>query len=165
MAEVADRQPDSDWASALDRVRSSAGTRELLLLAVALCRRVWERLPDDDCRRAVEAVERLADHPQVDGGDYAVAAEADAAMERLQRGYSRVHGAAPGLRGAYLAATACGGMWHDPCGLIGDVAEAAAIAAAGSAEGPAWEAERRAQAALFGEFVGPRHGRWPPDGV
>ena len=80
MAEVTDGPVDSAWESALDRVRSSAGTRGLLLLAVALCRRVGERFPHDDCRRAVE---RLADHPQVDGEDYAVAAEADAAMERL----------------------------------------------------------------------------------
>jgi hypothetical protein len=150
-----ERLADSGWESALDRVRSSAGTRGLLRLAVALCRRVWERFPDDDCRRAVEAVERLADHPRVDDEDYAVAAEADAAMERLQQGYSRVHAAAPGTRGAYLAATACAGMWHDPEGLIGDVAAAAAIAAAGGAEGPAWEAERRAQAVLFGQFISP----------
>jgi hypothetical protein len=124
------------------------------LLAVALCRRIWDRFQYDDCREAVEAVERLADDPRVYDEDYAIAAEADAAMERLQEGYARVHEAAPGPRGAYLAATACGGMWHDPDGLIEGVAEVAAIAAAGDAEGPAWEAERRAQARLLHELFG-----------
>jgi hypothetical protein len=154
MDEAADWQAGSDWGRMLDQVRTEAGTRKLLLLAVALCRRIWDRFPYDDCRHAVEAVERLADHAHVDGEDYSIAADADAAMTRLQEGYARVHLADLGPRGAYLAATACGGMWHDPDGLIEQVAGAAAIAAAGAAEGPAWEAERRAQAGLLRELLG-----------
>jgi hypothetical protein len=150
----AEWQAAADWGRMLNQVRARAGTRKLLLLAVALCRRIWDRFPYDDCRRAVEAVERLADHPRVDEEDYAIAAEADAAMERLQEGYGRVHEADPGPRGAYLAATACGGMWHDPDGMIEGVAGAAAIAATGAAEGPAWEAERHAQAGLLREVFG-----------
>jgi hypothetical protein len=152
--DAADWQAGSDWDRMLSEVRPRAGTRKLLLLGVALCRRVWDRFPYDDCRRAVEAVERLADHPRVGEEDYAIAAEADAAMERLQDGYARVHQAGPGPRGAYLAATACGGLWHDPNGLIEQVAGAAAIAAAGSTEGPAWEAEQRAQVELLRELFG-----------
>jgi hypothetical protein len=147
-------QAAADWGCMLNQVRARAGTRKLLLLAVALCRRVWDRFPDADCRRAVLAVEQLADHPRVDDEDSAIAAEADAAMTRLQEGYARVHQAAPGPRGAYLAAVTCCGMWHDPNGMIEETAGAAAIAAAGAAEGPAWEAERRAQAGLLQEVFG-----------
>lgn len=140
------------WQPMLNQVRTRASTRRMLLLAVAICRRIWDRLPYDDCRRAVELVEQLADHPGVDGEDYSVAAAADAAMERLQEGYFRVHQADPGPRGAYLAALTCSGMWHDPAGSIEMTADAAAIAAAGDAEGPAWQAERRAQAGLLKEL-------------
>lgn len=107
---VADPDAGSGWEAGLDQVRSSAGTRGLLLLAAALCRRLWERFPHDDCLQAVEAVERLALHPGVECNDYTVAAEAEAAMERLQQGYFRVAEAAPGPRGAYIAAIACCGM-------------------------------------------------------
>jgi hypothetical protein len=144
----------ADWRRLLNQVRDRAGTRRLLLLAVALCGRVRGLFPDDDCRRAVDAVERLADHPRVDGEDYTIAAETDAAMERLQEGYARVHEADSGPRGAYLAAVACGGMWHDPRGLIDGVADAAAIAAAGAGEGPAWEAERAVQAGVLRDLFG-----------
>jgi hypothetical protein len=148
-------QAAADWNRMLNQVRPQARTRQLLLLGVALCRHIWDRLPDDDCRRAVEAVERLADHPRVDDEDSAIAAEADAAMERLQEGYARFHQADdPGPRGGYIAATTCAGLWHDPGGLIEWTALAAAIAAAGAAEGPAWEAERRAQAGLLHEVFG-----------
>jgi hypothetical protein len=150
----AEWQAAEDWGAMLNQVRTRASTRKLLLLAVALCRRIWDRFPYDDCRRAVALVEQLADHPRVDDEDYSIAAEADAAMERLQEGYARVHQADPGPRGAYLAAVTCSGLWHDPDGSIEMTADAAAIAAAGDAEGPAWEAERRAQAGLLHELFG-----------
>ena len=85
----------------LNKVRDQTGTRKLMLLAVALCRRICNRFPGDECRLAVEAVERLADHPRVDDEDYSIA---PAAMERLQEGYARVLEADPGPRGACLAA-------------------------------------------------------------
>jgi hypothetical protein len=150
----AEWQTASDWGGMLDHVRSKASTRRLLLLAVALCRRIWERFPYDECRHAVEAMERLAGHPHVDGEDYAIAAEANAALECLQEGYIRVHQADACVRGAYLAAMSCASMWHDPSEMIQDVAGAAAIAVAGDAEGPAWEAERQVQARLLHELFG-----------
>lgn len=88
------------------------------------------------------------------GEDYSVAAGADAATERLQEGYSRVHLEGPATRGAYLAALTYGGLWHDPTGSIEMRADAAAIASAGDAEGPAWQAERCAQAGLLRELFG-----------
>src|SRR5262249_57194879 len=84
----------------------------------------------------------------VDDGDHPIAADADAAVERLQEAYAGVHQADPGPRGACLAAVTCSGMWHDPDGSIEMTADAAAIAAVRDAEGPTWEAERRAQAGL-----------------
>lgn len=57
------------WPPMLDHIRYAAGVRKLLLLGAALCRRVWDRFPFDDCRRLVETVERLADHPDVTRDD------------------------------------------------------------------------------------------------
>ncbi len=148
----AERGAAEQWRPMLNQVLTQASTRRILLLGVAICRRIWDRLPYDDCRCAVELVEQLADHPDVEGEDYSVAAAADAAAERLQEGYYRVHQADTGPRGAYLAALTCGGMWHDPNGSVEMTADAAAIAAAGDAEGPAWQAERRAQAGLLKEL-------------
>ena len=56
----------TDWDSMLVHLGGRAFNRKFLLLAVALCRRVWDRLPFDECRQIVEAVERLADHPDVE---------------------------------------------------------------------------------------------------
>jgi hypothetical protein len=55
----AEWQAADQWQPMLNQVGTGASTRRLLLLAVALCRRIWDRLPDDDCRRMVEAVEVL----------------------------------------------------------------------------------------------------------
>jgi hypothetical protein len=143
-----------DWRSMLDHVRENAGTRKLLLLAVAFCRRIWDHFPFDDCRHMVEAVERLADHPRVNSDDYSVAAEADAQFTALQEGYSRVHEADEHRRGAYLAAMTCGAMWHNPIWDIDGVADVAALTAAGVTSGAVWNAERQTQAFLLQDLIG-----------
>jgi hypothetical protein len=143
------------WPPMLDHIRGRASTRRFLLLGVALCRRVWDRFPFADCGRLVEAVERLADHPDVNRDDLpAVRSEVDSLFEPLRDEYDRVDEDDTHSRGAYLAAMACGHLWYDTDGTIESVAGAAATAAAGDTEGPAWEAERRAQAKLLHELFG-----------
>lgn len=135
-------------------IRRRATLRQFLLLGVVLCRRVWDRLPFDDCREMVFAVERLADHPQVDGDDYSIVAETDTIFTRLQEGYHRVHETSMHIRGPYLATMSCGALWHDPDDVIHHVADSAAISVSGVADGPAWETERQAQARLLHELFG-----------
>src|SRR5204862_443081 len=102
----------------LNQVRTRDSTRKFLLLAAALCRRIWDKLPDEDCRRTVEAVERLADHPGVEGDDASVAPDIEAQLSNLRGMFHRYQDADPGPRGGYLAALACGSMWHDPDGMV-----------------------------------------------
>ena len=151
---------EADWLAAeffppmLDHIRDSISTRKSLLFGIALCRRIWDRLPFDDCRLLIEAVERLADHPQVNEEEYSVAAEVDTLFTKLQEGYLRVHEADEHTRGSYLAALSCGGIWFDATSSVQSVAECVAIAVAGDNEGLAWEAERQAQARLLKELFG-----------
>ncbi|QDU18480.1 hypothetical protein [Urbifossiella limnaea] len=141
---------DDEWrtcedpAALIAALPADTPERPLRLFAAACCRRVWGLMPEDDCRRAVEAVECAAEDP-------AAAPEADAALEALQAGYHRVQGAEPGPRGAYLAATVA--WFHDPVEAAQLTARSAAIAAAGDTDGPRWEKERRAQAELLRRLV------------
>jgi hypothetical protein len=137
-------QTCDDPASMIAGLPTDTPERTLRLFATACCRRVWGLMPEDDCRRAVEAVERAADDP-------GAAPEADAAMEALQAGYHRVQGAEPGPRGAYLAATVA--WFYDHFEAAQLTARSAAIAAAGATEGPRWEEERRAQAEILRGLV------------
>jgi hypothetical protein len=60
---------ESDWATcrepqlmlAFVRERGRASDRKLRLFACACCRRIWQLLPDEPCRRAVELSEQYAD--------------------------------------------------------------------------------------------------------
>jgi hypothetical protein len=45
----------------LAALRGRVGDRKMRLFACACCRRVWDLLPNDSCRRAVEAAEGYAD--------------------------------------------------------------------------------------------------------
>jgi hypothetical protein len=137
---------EAEWLACTDPTPMLAdlppatGERKLRLYAVACCRRIWDRLPEEDCRRAVDAIERAADDPNAADDQYE-------AMTALQEGYGRVHGLGEGPRGAYLAA--CVAAFYDPLEAARMSADAAAIAVAGDNAGPAWEAERRAQAAVL----------------
>src|SRR5258708_5666664 len=59
---------DQEWRTCdypivpmLEFLRDKASDRKLRLFAVACCREIWDSLPDDRCRRAVEIAERFAD--------------------------------------------------------------------------------------------------------
>ena len=51
----------TDPVPLLDLLRRRAGDRKLRLFACACCRLVWDHLPTEECRQAVELAERYAD--------------------------------------------------------------------------------------------------------
>src|SRR5262245_56564447 len=82
---------------ALKAAQTVPGKRRLGLVACAACRLTWDRLPDRDCRGAVEASERYAD-------GLIGRKELDAAREKLLQAFDRL-----GLGGAeYRAYRAAG---------------------------------------------------------
>ncbi len=143
-----------DWGDMYDHVCGRATTRQFLLLAVALCRQIWDRFPFDECRQIVEAVERLADHPRVSDGDYDILDEVNATTAALQERYHRIHETEERPRGACLAAMACGGVWHDPGEMIMKVADSAVIAVVGRTTGRAWHDQVRTQNWALHELFG-----------
>ncbi len=85
--------------------RGAANQRRLRLLLCACTRLVWADLPDDQCRKAVEAAERVADGD----GSVATLARRWNSLERLGRDlFTRWHqpGGA-GLKAAWEAADLC----------------------------------------------------------
>jgi hypothetical protein len=110
------------------------GGRKQLLFAAACCRRIWDLFPDDDCRRAVDVAERLAD------GQATQEEMSDAVRDLQHRAFGRMGRGNPD-RAVAAAAT------------VGS--ESDAITPAGFAR----EASRRpdeaaAQAALLRDIVG-----------
>ncbi len=80
-------------------LRTRGSERKWRLLACGCCRIIWAVLPDEECRRAVEAGELLADGRPVP--------DAEAAFESVARRYRsdyRVHGPASHLTAASQAA-------------------------------------------------------------
>jgi hypothetical protein len=56
----------TDPAPMLEFIRGRASERKFRLFAVACCRRIWDFLPTDACRDAVEVAERYADGQATD---------------------------------------------------------------------------------------------------
>lgn len=63
---------ESDWLASsdpgpmLEFVRGTVDDRKVRLFQVACCRRIWNLMPDDACREAVELAERYADGETTD---------------------------------------------------------------------------------------------------
>jgi len=69
-------------------LRGQVSERQLRLFACACCRRIWDRLPDDRCRWAVEILERCADGRGTDQEVQTAIADAEEA-ERGAAGSAR----------------------------------------------------------------------------
>ena len=60
---------ETEWMASTDprpmlgSLRRRASDRKLRLFAAACCRRIWDLLPDEQCRSALETAERFADGP------------------------------------------------------------------------------------------------------
>lgn len=64
---------EQEWLHAADpgdtlaAVRENVSERKLRLFACACARRIWSRMPDDRCRRAIETGEQFADNGVTEG--------------------------------------------------------------------------------------------------
>lgn len=139
----------AEWETAADpgpmlrRARFHVPSAAFTRFACECCRRVWDLTPGEDVRRIVEATEELVQ-------DKLSQDERDVSFNVLTESFME------GLSGpARSAAEAAGELFE----LGFNAAFAASLHAAearagGTAEGPAYAAERAAQAALLRELLG-----------
>jgi hypothetical protein len=138
-----------EWETAADpepmliRVRFHVSKEKFTRFACECCRRIWDLIPGDDVRRIVEATEELLqdkfgqevrdeffdvlDEARMESLSGAARSDADAVAELFELGFDAAF-----------------------CASLG----AAEARAGGTSEGPAYTAERAAQAALLREMVG-----------
>ncbi len=138
-----------EWETAADpepmliRTRFHVPNHQFTRFACECCRRIWDLIPGDDIRRIVEATEELLqgilsqderyeffdvlDQPRMESLSGAARSAEDAVGELFELGFDAAFCASRG---------------------------AAEARAGGTSEGPAYTAERAAQAALLRELVG-----------
>lgn len=143
---------ESEWLSCtspaplLDHARGQLNDRKLRLFACACCRRIWHLL-DDRCRATVRLAEQFADGA--------------ADREQLEQVCRDAYAAIPssGQRQVALAAAVCAMTQNirsaalSAASLISEALRAAVSDPQSSADIKAWNAERKAQAALVREIV------------
>lgn len=133
----------SDPTPMLEFLRGQASRRQLRLFTAACCRRIWNLLTEDWCRRAIELSELLAD-------GLVSARQLDELLPRSLSGWAAT--------AAYDATIDC--RVEDALRATDAAANAAANASAGADEVPVedWKAarsnERRMQAATLRDIFG-----------
>ena len=148
-----------DPKATLARIRYQHKNRELGLFGCACCRRIWELIPNDLCRRLVEATE-LYYEKRIDKPMWQEAAEAAVpTCNALVRAHDATRQAdrmqaiwpLPGMQRRQLL-----DLFFEEPGYYraANASLKAAYAQARSCEGPAFEAERTAQAGLLRVLMG-----------
>lgn len=130
----------------------TGSTRKFRLFALACCRRLWHLLSDERSRSALERAERLADQPSADPAEWrSVKLQAWSAEAEL-------HGGTDLLRDRAAAAVNEGvsyfGEVEDLFTLAASTSFRAADTLAERGFGPAFDAERVAQAGLVRDIFG-----------
>lgn len=138
-----------EWETAADpepmltRVRFHVSSQQFTRFACECCRRIWDLIPGDDVRRIVEATEEMLQ-------DKLSQEERDEFFDVLDA--SRMES----LSGTARSAADAVGELFDPGfhAAFNASLGAAEARAGGTSEGPAYTAERAAQAALLRELLG-----------
>jgi hypothetical protein len=125
--------------------REQVSDRKFKLLAVACCRRVWQHMPDDRSRRAVEVAELFADGESTRD-------ELSAAQFTIRGINSTRARSSPGLSAASAARHAAGIQRHFS---TLNAASDASWAAGGATNWAATMPERQVQAGLLRDVLGP----------